>query len=1311
MEPGILLGPERPDLLRNESLADIFRDTALAYPGKIALIYGEQTITFQQLDAWSNAVAWQLLNLGIGKGKFVAVWYPRGLNLHVAILGIVKSGAAYIPIDSEMPAERVAAIVSEVEASACFTPNTVLLNCPVLKVTPFTTEDHGHHENIISAGDFAYVLYTSGSTGKPKGIPITHRQICHLVRAEQSVLGIKESDKVYQGFSVSFDMWCEETWISYLAGATLFVVDEITAKAIDELSDVLRANNITVLHAVPSLLSIMDTDIATLRLINAGGEACTQQVLDKWATGERLFYNSYGPTETTVTSSMISLKKGDEITIGNPLPNYNYAIADENLNLLPFDELGELIITGPGVGAGYIKLPELTAVKFVRKPNSLTKLPGETIYRTGDNAIIHKDGKVEFHGRIDDQVKLRGYRIELGEIETQLAHLDNVLTASVAVKKDNNYQDQLVGYVVTDKNKFDEQYLRTGLAKVLAPYMVPGIIVRLDEMPRLSSGKINRKALPIPPAYAEVPKNLDQEVLNNNSPLEERLVKTLDIIFPGRKIDLTMDFFTDLGGHSLLAATFVSRLRKYAGVKNASLKDVYLARPLKELLKVWDEKDIEIKETVPFNSIPWWRFTACWVAQTFALVMIFGMFAAQIFFPYLGYYYTQLETESHFYAILVALGLFCLVPPLLTHICVVAKWVVIGRMKEGEYPLWGTYYFRWWFVKTMQNIVPIQFLNGTPLFRSYLKLMGARIGYGAQLSSFTIGAEDLVNIGKDVSISSNVMLNNAVVEKGMLRLSTITIGDHAYIGSSAVIAGGSVIEDWGEIKDLSFLQPGKIVRSREIWQGSPAQFTGNKVALNLPEPRELNAFGRIRYRSLYGFLLLIFPFAVLIPFLPVLATLNILDNAAEDYDFSYLIITPVLSLFYTILFAMLTVYITRNLQKGIKPGVYSVHSRFYVRKWLADQFMALSLMVMHPVYATVYLPAFFRALGAKVGRDTEVSTASNVTHPLLDIGREAFIADGVILGEADVRGQSLILDNISIGDRSFVGNSALIPQGYRLGSDMLIGVLSTPPSQEQLDKQHAKDWFGSPAIALPNRQDSGVFDPSLTVNPSRLRYLARAGVELVRIMIPETILLCASVIFIAYVHDLLVDDPWWHFMLFFPLYYLAFIGIPCFAFTVLLKWVSVGIYKPWQKPMWTARVWISEGITTIYEALAVPFFLEYLKGTPWLPVFLRLLGVRIGKRVWMNTTDITEYDMVSIGDDTALNIDCGPQTHLFEDRIMKVGAITIGERNSIGAGSIILYDSELGNDVQIEPLSLVMKGEKIPEGSKWGGSPIRSVET
>jgi non-ribosomal peptide synthetase-like protein len=176
-----------------------------------------------------------------------------------------------------------------------------------------------------------------------------------------------------------------------------------------------------------------------------------------------------------------------------------------------------------------------------------------------------------------------------------------------------------------------------------------------------------------------------------------------------------------------------------------------------------------------------------------------------------------------------------------------------------------------------------------------------------------------------------------------------------------------------------------------------------------------------------------------------------------------------------------------------------------------------------------------------------------------------------------------------------------------------------------------------------------------------------------------------------------------------PLYYLKYMGIPSFLVTLTMKWLVVFRYKAAQHPMWTWKVWRSEAITTTYESLSVPFFLDFLRGTFWLPIMLRLLGAKIGSRVWMNTTDITEYGMVSIGDDTALNEGCGPQTHLFEDRVMKVGPVKIGARSSIGTRSIILYDSEIGDDVNIEPLSLVMKGEKLQNGTKWAGSPVKAM--
>eukprot|EP01039_Chlorochromonas_danica_P014050 gene14050-16341_t len=314
------------------------------------------------------------------------------------------------------------------------------------------------------------------------------------------------------------------------------------------------------------------------------------------------------------------------------------------MNLVPVGEAGELVITGPGVSGGYVKLPQLTKDKFVSKPELLAALPGKVVYRTGDIAIINKDGSIDMQGRLDDQIKLRGYRIELGEIESKLNAIAGVKSAAVAVKKDSAGQEHLVGYVVTEGLAcIEENVFRAELSKGLPSYMIPSAIMVLPEMPRMPSGKINRKALPIPASLAE-DLNSSAETLDLNAPAADRILAVLHKTFPNRTIDSSMDFFTDLGGHSLLAAGFVSKLRRDAGLPNASLKDVYIHRPLSNLI--------------------------------------------EIFIPYLGYYYVDQLTNSVPYSILTSLLLFSFIPPIFTLLCVTTKWLVIGKMKAGDYPLW-----------------------------------------------------------------------------------------------------------------------------------------------------------------------------------------------------------------------------------------------------------------------------------------------------------------------------------------------------------------------------------------------------------------------------------------------------------------------------------------------------------------------------------------------------------------------------------------------------------------------------------------------
>jgi non-ribosomal peptide synthetase-like protein len=329
-----------------------------------------------------------------------------------------------------------------------------------------------------------------------------------------------------------------------------------------------------------------------------------------------------------------------------------------------------------------------------------------------------------------------------------------------------------------------------------------------------------------------------------------------------------------------------------------------------------------------------------------------------------------------------------------------------------------------------------------------------------------------------------------------------------------------------------------------------------------------------------------------------------------------------------------------------------------------------------------------------------------VLHDLIDIGPESFIADGVMFGGARYEPGMVRLERTRIGRRTFLGNSSVLPTGSNLGDDVLIGVLSKPPADGGAETSGTA-WFGCPAIHLPRRQVVAVFDEGARFKPAKRLVALRLVIEFIRITLPLMIFVGLFSTFLSVVGQL--DERPNHALLiplFFPLLYLVF-ALAAGASVLLLKWLVIGRYKPTTAPLWSLFVWRTELVTSTYENLAVPLLLAPLRGTPYLNIFLRLMGCRIGKRVFCDTTDITEHDMVSVGDDAALNDSAGIQTHLFEDRVMKVGAIDIGARATVGSMAITLYDSHVEADAQLGDLSVLMKGETLPAGTSWEGSPAR----
>jgi non-ribosomal peptide synthetase-like protein len=387
-------------------------------------------------------------------------------------------------------------------------------------------------------------------------------------------------------------------------------------------------------------------------------------------------------------------------------------------------------------------------------------------------------------------------------------------------------------------------------------------------------------------------------------------------------------------------------------------------------------------------------------------------------------------------------------------------------------------------------------------------------------------------------------------------------------------------------------------------------------------------------------------------------------------------------------------------------GRWPVHSMVFWRKRLVTLIIDASLDVLHGLYASVFAPVWLRCLGVDVGRGAEVSTAAGMVPELLTLGDDAFVGDGAILGDEDIRGGWMVLKPTRIGSRTFIGNGAYVPDGAVVPDDVLIGVQTRTPRNDQLAPRQT--WIGSPPLLLPARERLGAFPETLTFRPTPSKKLQRGTVEALRTVLPLALVIAVGYVIVRLVMPLAGEGAWPQVAVALSVAGCAY-GVASFVLVVALKWLLVGRYRPCAVPMWTPFVWISEAVTSVYESLAVPNFLDILRGTPMLPWALRLLGARMGTGIYIDTTDLTEFDCVSIGNDTELNAWCGPQTHLFEDRVMKIGRIEIGARVTVGPRTTILYDTHVGDDVRLGPLTLVAKGEHLPAGTRWEGTPAGVV--
>ena len=786
---------------------ELFERQAETNPQNTALICAGKRMTYAQVEQRANQIARHLRSRGVKRGDCVALLLPRSLEVCVALLGILKAGAAYVPLDPGFPAERIGFVLADCQARALVTTKLLAVKAgnflgEIIALDQQEIEISSRQAAILSSAetgatpdDLCYIIYTSGSTGKPKGVQIEHRSACHLVRCEGEIFQVKPDDRVYQGFSIAFDASVEEIWLAFFAGATLVVADDEMVHAGAGLSKMLADAGVTILSCVPTLLSMMDEDVPSVRLLILGGEQCPPDLVKRWWHPLRRVVNTYGPTEATVIATYAECHPQKPVTIGRPLPNYFAEILDEHLRPVAQGQSGELCLGGIGLARGYLQRPELTREKFISNPLARNGESTARLYRTGDLARFTPDGEIEFLGRSDSQVKIRGFRVELSEIESLLLECPGVQAAAVSLREDLPGAQQLVAYLVARGNAtVDEPKIRERLRSRLPAYMMPALFETISELPMLSSGKVDRPNLPPPRNRAAQSR---PEIIAPRTKSEKQITAAWEKLFAPMPVSVRDNFFLDLGGHSLLAARMVSELRKETPFQSLSMLDVY-QQPTIETLAAQFEKKFQAESppvSEKVNSIPWSRHFLCGCAQLAGLFPILGFFAMQWLAPFLTYTWMIEADYDYTEAIPAALTVFIILYPLMLLTAIIVKWVVIGKYRPGKYPLWGVYYLRWWFVTAIESAVPLAYLTGTPLLNIYYRLMGAKTGRNVFLGTEDFAIYDLLEIGDDTSIGADSGALGCTVENGMLIIGAVKIGKRCFVGTRTVICENTVMEN------------------------------------------------------------------------------------------------------------------------------------------------------------------------------------------------------------------------------------------------------------------------------------------------------------------------------------------------------------------------------------------------------------------------------------------------------------------------------------------------------------------------------------
>lgn len=1242
-----LLSGEAPP---KRTLVDVLRGSVDKYPQAAAIDDGE-IVTYTELWELVCSQAAALHAAGIKRGDRIGIRMSSGQkDLYVAILAVLKAGAAYVPVDADDPAERADLVFSEANVNAVFSDSGL----EVFRKTP-----GGDTREPLPSND-AWIIFTSGSTGTPKGVAVPHRNAAAFVDAESRLFcqdsPLGPEDRVLAGLSVAFDASCEEMWLAWAHGACLVPAPRSLVRSGMDLGPWLIRRSISVVSTVPTLASLWPAEaLENVRLLIFGGEACPPELVARVATPDREVWNTYGPTEATVVACAARVFPHQPVAIGLPLAGWDLAVVDSDGQPVGFGEVGELIIGGVGL-ARY-----LDEVKDREKFAPLRSVGWARAYRSGDQVRLEEDG-LYFVGRVDDQVKIGGRRIELGEVEAHVTALANVHSCSVVAQSTAAGHKQLVAYVsLTDETSGVDT---ASLLDVLPAALIPQLHV-MPELPVTTSGKVDKKALPWP-----LPSGITASGLSDTEQwLAQLWVDTLGVSVADRDAD-----FFSLGGTSLAAAMLVGRMRER--FSTISVRDLYDHPRLAALAEFLDGLTPTTAITPrSVNPVRW----PTRVAQTLIQIPMVCIQAA----PWL----CLLRPDLWWLFVLLIL------PPVRLAVGGLGARLLTRKITPGSYPRGGAVHLRIWAAQRLVDVTRSHSISGATWVQFYSRCLGVRVGTGVDLHSLP-PVTGMLSLGDYCSVEPEVDLSGFWLDGDVLHVGAISIGDFARIGARSTLLPGTTVGEHAHIEPGSTVLGDCPIKPHSRWAGSPAKKVGRSKHRFPTEPPPRHSY----WVPLYGLTSLILgllPWAAIAVGAAVMLRLQtgwrlltVAPLGAITAFISYMCVVWVI-----VRLCSIRLRVSVEKRNGITP----VRSSLGWRIWVIERLMDDARTYLFPLYAAQLTPLWLRSLGARIGAGTEISTAVMVPS-LVTVRDGAFLADDTRIGGYELGGGWLLSGETRIGKRSFVGNSGIAGPARKLAKNSLVAVLSSTPKKAKA----GSNWWGSPPERM--RRVALNTDSATTYQPAWRHRLGRGVFETLRLLAPITSAALAT-LFLLTVHYLLgMLGLWLTWLL--SGFVLMGIGLVAMALTICMKWLCVGKHQPGEHPLWSPFVWRNELQDTFIEVVAAPWFLNPNLGTGAINSALRLLGARIGSGAWVESYWLPETDLCHIGSGTTIGPGTVVQTHLFHDRVMSLDTVTIEPGASLAAHSVVLPGATIGTGAHIGPGSLVMRGDQVPPHTTWQGNPV-----